>query len=165
MSVTCAMRWCCRLMTLDMAICMLPKTATTSNFLSSKDGAPKFWEQIIYCYYQIWRFKTAIKQFLSQCRCTGCYFFNKTHIILLGASPEVDTACIAGDVEHSQALQTRQRHGNTVTLKKDRGRGEEVRKGENTHKNSWFCLAKYSSFWPQAELAVPGSCTSSGPAL
>lgn len=39
---TCAMRWCCRLMTLDMAICMLPNTATTSNFLSSNDGAPKF---------------------------------------------------------------------------------------------------------------------------
>lgn len=41
--VTCAMRWCCRLMTLETAICMLPNTATTSSFLSSKDGAPKFW--------------------------------------------------------------------------------------------------------------------------
>lgn len=39
---TCAMRWCWRLMTRDTAIWMLPKTATTSSFLSSKDGAPKF---------------------------------------------------------------------------------------------------------------------------
>lgn len=39
---TCAMRWCWRLMTRDMAIWMLPKTATTSSFLSSNDGAPKF---------------------------------------------------------------------------------------------------------------------------
>ena len=45
-----------------------------------------------------------------------------THIILLGAAPEVDTTCIARYVEHSQALQTRQRHGNTVTLRKDRVR-------------------------------------------
>lgn len=51
-----------------------------------------------------------------RCGCTLC----NTHIILLGASPEVDTACIAGDVEHSQALQTRQRHGNTVTLQRER---------------------------------------------
>lgn len=49
--------------------------------------------------------------------------FRNTHIILLGASPEVDAACVAGDVEHSQALQTRQRHGNTVTLKRDGGGG------------------------------------------
>lgn len=40
--VTCAMRWCWMLMTLDTAICILPNTATTSNFLSSNDGAPKF---------------------------------------------------------------------------------------------------------------------------
>lgn len=40
---TWAMRWCCRLMTRDMAICMLLNTATTSSFLSSNDGAPKFY--------------------------------------------------------------------------------------------------------------------------
>lgn len=37
------MRWCCMLMTRDMAICILPNTATTSSFLSSNDGAPKFY--------------------------------------------------------------------------------------------------------------------------
>lgn len=50
-----------------------------------------------------------------------------THVILFSASPEVDTACIAGDVEHSQALETRQRHGNPVTLKTRR----EERTDEN----------------------------------
>lgn len=49
--------------------------------------------------------------------------FRNTHIILLGASPEVDAACVAGDVEHSQALQARQRHGNTITLQRDGGGG------------------------------------------
>lgn len=48
------------------------------------------------------------------------------HIILLGASPEVDAACVAGDVEHSQALQTRQGHGNAVTLRRRR-KAQDVR--------------------------------------
>lgn len=39
--VTCAMRWCWSLMTLETAICMLPNTATTSRILSSNDGAQK----------------------------------------------------------------------------------------------------------------------------
>lgn len=64
------------------------------------------------------RFYIKEKIYLGGVVCTLCY----THIILLGASPEVDTACIAGDVEHSQALQTRQRHGNAVTLKRKRDR-------------------------------------------
>uniref|UniRef100_A0A6B0U9B8 Putative secreted protein n=1 Tax=Ixodes ricinus TaxID=34613 RepID=A0A6B0U9B8_IXORI len=34
-----AMRWCCRLMTRDAAICTVPKTATTSRILSSMAGA------------------------------------------------------------------------------------------------------------------------------
>lgn len=36
---TCAIRWCCRFITRDTAICMLPNTATTSKILSSKEGA------------------------------------------------------------------------------------------------------------------------------
>lgn len=40
---TCAIRWCCRSMTRDIAICMPPNTATTSKILSSKLGAVKFW--------------------------------------------------------------------------------------------------------------------------
>lgn len=36
---TCAIRWCCRFMTRDTAICILPNTATTSKILSSKEGA------------------------------------------------------------------------------------------------------------------------------
>lgn len=51
-----------------------------------------------------------------------------THIVLLGASPEVDAACVAGDVEHRQALQTRQGHGNAITLEEE-GRGERVKRG------------------------------------
>lgn len=47
-----------------------------------------------------------------------------THIVLLGASPEVDAACVAGDVEHSQALQTGQRHGNAIALQTEEGLGE-----------------------------------------
>lgn len=51
--LTCAMRWCCSLMTLDTAICMLPKTATTSRILSSNEGAQKIctaqWRQSDKC--------------------------------------------------------------------------------------------------------------------
>lgn len=46
--LTCAMRWCCSLMTLDTAICMLPNTATTSRILSSNDGAQKICRTYIY---------------------------------------------------------------------------------------------------------------------
>lgn len=89
------------------------------------------------------------------------------HIILLGASPEVDAACVAGDVEHSQALQTRQGHGNAVTLRRRR-KAQDVR--GKTAERERFCFptqetALRLSVWPPAELSAPGSCTSSGRAL
>lgn len=45
-----------------------------------------------------------------------------THVILLGAAPEVDPTGVAGDVEDGQALQARQGHGDAVALRGDGGR-------------------------------------------
>lgn len=57
-----------------------------------------------------------------------------THVILLRAAPEVDAACVAGDVEHGQALQTRQRHGNAVALRRRRQRRDlEKLRRETAH--------------------------------
>lgn len=100
------MRWCCRLMTRDTAICMLPNTATTSSFLSSKDGAPKFW---------VGGNKTKPSRHSPEAVSQGT-----AHIVLLGAPPEVDPSGVAGDVEHGQALQARQRHGYAVALRRHR---------------------------------------------
>lgn len=60
---------------------------------------------------------------------------DNTHIVLFGASPEVDTTCIAGDVEDSQALQTRQRHGNPVTLWTEERRCFKTRKTQQVCRN------------------------------
>lgn len=69
---------------------------------------------------------------------------DNTHIVLFGASPEVDTACIAGDVEDSQALQTRQRHGNPVTLWTEERRCFKTRKTQQVCRNqlSDICFPK-----------------------
>lgn len=42
-----------------------------------------------------------------------------TDVVLLGATPKVDTTGIAGDVENSKPLQTRQGDGNPVTLQRN----------------------------------------------
>lgn len=42
---TWAIRWCCSLMTLETAICMLSNIATTSRILSSNDGAANIWKE------------------------------------------------------------------------------------------------------------------------
>lgn len=47
-----------------------------------------------------------------------------THVIFFCASPEVDAASIAGDVEHGNPLQTGQGDGHSVTLK------EKIRQAE-----------------------------------
>lgn len=92
---------------------------------------------------------------------------DNTHIVLFGASPEVDTACIAGDVEDSQALQTRQRHGNPVTLWTEERRLFKTRKTQQVCRNQLtdICFPKDVCLLPPAELSALGSCTSSGPAL
>lgn len=168
---TCAMRWCWRLMTRDTAIWILPKTATTSSFLSSKDGAPKFcrgpvqvrlpdWAHLgtqifplCVCPRQghprplpegsevLWVHGKDIAP-LSQLCSTG------THIVLLGASPEVDAPRVAGDVEHSDALQARQRDGHPVALQERAELGGPLPPAQS------LCPRPI----PPAAPAAPGSC-------
>lgn len=95
-----------------------------------------------------------------------------THIVLLGASPEVDAACVAGDVEHSQALQAGQRHGNAIALQTEEGLGEVQNGAQCSCKHCVFHrspseprLSVCACASPPAELAAPGSCRSSAPAL
>lgn len=45
---TWAIRWCCSLMTLETAICMLSNIATTSRILSSNDGAANIWKETLH---------------------------------------------------------------------------------------------------------------------
>lgn len=109
---TWAMRWCCRLMTRDTAIWMLPKTATTSSFLSSNEGAPKFcggaaqpgWAQ------------PSPPRDDGKARRTTPLPSPRTHVVLLGASPKIDAPGVAGDVEHGDALQAGQRDGHPIAL-------------------------------------------------
>lgn len=84
------MRWCCRLMTLDMAICMLPNTATTSSFLSSNDGAPKFWRHKLFsfqkwcCFRRQWLLLKKLSQRkLQKFQC--CCFWKKQESAKAGA--------------------------------------------------------------------------------
>lgn len=67
-----------------------------------------------------------------------------THIVLLGASPEVNAACVAGDVEHSQALQTGQRHGNAIALQTEEG-WERFRMGHNAAASTVFSIVALPS--------------------
>lgn len=41
------------------------------------------------------------------------------HIIFFGPAPEIGSSCIAGDVEHCDALEAGQRDGPTITLTTD----------------------------------------------
>ena len=45
-----------------------------------------------------------------------------SHVVLLGAPPEVDAPRVAGDVEHGQTLETGEGHGHPVTLERERAR-------------------------------------------
>lgn len=40
----------------------------------------------------------------------------ETHTVFLGATPEVDASCVAGNVKHGNALQAGQGNGNPVAL-------------------------------------------------
>lgn len=82
---------------------------------------------------------TRTKALNSKPRGTGeTASYAATHVILLGAAPEVDPTGVAGNVEDGQALQARQGHGNAVAL---RGGGERARS-----KLALICCNSWSFF-------------------
>lgn len=51
----------------------------------------------------------------------SCMVLENTHIIFLGSPPEVGASCIAGNVEHSNPLETGQRDRSPIALHRNEG--------------------------------------------
>lgn len=155
---TCAMRWCCRLMTLDMAICMLPNTATTSNFLSSNDGAPKFWT------------KKMIQVFTSK----QIYVLEvQLHfVLLLSQHSHYPPWCLPRSWYHLHSWGCWAQLGpadSAVTWERRRTEARERKSKTETKTADSTLFPKAALIFmgvsPPAEPAAQGSCRSSGPAL
>lgn len=63
----------------------------------------------------------AVTSKVTLSRNISCMVLENTHIILLGSPPEVGASCIAGNVEHSNPLQTGQRDWPPIALHRNEG--------------------------------------------